>query len=250
MQVADTSNLGTYYPLLLQPNAGNVGIGTSSPSTKLQVEDGFISTYHNINANGAGYGIQFYTNGGGSKNTIAEIGISQVGTARSGDMIFNTSNSGAPSTKMTITSGGEVCVNRTSGSGKFNIDGAFYMYNMTAGAGLSTLKYHTGTGEVTYDTSARIFKKDIVDLEYGLDSVLKMNPKKYKWKSNNEQDLGFIADEMHQVIPEIVFLADNKANKTELQDGEPMGINYDRLIPVLVNAIQELEARIKQLENK
>jgi hypothetical protein len=37
LQVSDTSNLGTNYPLLLQPNGGNVGIGTSSPSTFLHV---------------------------------------------------------------------------------------------------------------------------------------------------------------------------------------------------------------------
>jgi hypothetical protein len=87
-------------------SSGNVGIGTASPNTKLQVEDGFISTYHPVNLNSAGYGIQFFTNGGGSKNTIASIDISQVGTARSGDIIFSTSNSGAPTERMRITSDG------------------------------------------------------------------------------------------------------------------------------------------------
>jgi hypothetical protein len=93
---------------------GNVGIGTASPNTKLQVEDGFISTYHPVNLNSAGYGIQFFTNGGGSKNTIASIDISQVGTARSGDIIFSTSNSGGPTERMRITSGGNVGIGTTS----------------------------------------------------------------------------------------------------------------------------------------
>jgi hypothetical protein len=95
-------------------SGGNVGIGTASPNTKLQVEDGFISTYHPVNLNSAGYGIQFFTNGGGSKNTIASIDISQVGTARSGDIIFSTSNSGAPTERMRITSGGNVGIGTTS----------------------------------------------------------------------------------------------------------------------------------------
>lgn len=101
--------------------SGNVGIGTSSPNTKLQVEDGFISTYHNINANGAGYGIQFYTNGGGSKNTIGEIGISQEGTARSATMIFSTSNAGSPTERMRITSGGNVGIGTTAPSASLDI---------------------------------------------------------------------------------------------------------------------------------
>jgi hypothetical protein len=157
------------------------------------------------------------------------------------------------SERMRITSGGAVLVNATSeldASAKFQVNGNVYLGSQPAGAGNSTLKYTTSTGAVTFDSSARIFKKDIVNLEYGLDSVLKMQPKKYKWKLNDSADLGFIADEMYEVIPEIVYLAENKINKSELKDGEPMGINYDRLIPVLVKAIQELEARIKQLENK
>jgi hypothetical protein len=113
---------------------GNVGIGTASPNTKLQVEDGFISTYHNINANGAGYGIQFYTNGGGSKNTIADIGISQDGTARSGDMIFSTSNAGAPTGRMRITSGGSVGIGPSGTASSIS-------RLIAAGAGTSSAAY-------------------------------------------------------------------------------------------------------------
>jgi hypothetical protein len=259
---------GTAFNVFFGTSAGDVGIGNTAPAAKLDVNGSFKATsgtfsgaltISNVNGN-------FLQSTQLSTNSQFQTWYASNGTTRrgyfgypsggddgfalmneaNGQVIIGTNGS----ERIRITSGGEVCVNRTSGSGKFNIDGAFYLYNATAGAGLSTLKYHTGTGEVTYDTSARIYKKDIVNLEYGLESVLKMSPKKYKWKSNNGEDLGFIADEMHQVIPEIVFLADNKINKSELEDGEPMGINYDRLIPVLVNAIQELEARIKQLENK
>ena len=102
-------------------SAGSVGIGSTSPSEKLEVLDGYISTYHNANANGGGYGLQFYTNGGGSKNSIASILVSQVSTARSGDLLFLTSNAGAPTTRLSITSAGSVGINTTTPSGKLDV---------------------------------------------------------------------------------------------------------------------------------
>jgi hypothetical protein len=132
--IFDVVNNATTYSNNLVLTNGNVGIGTASPNTKLQVEDGFISTYHNINANGAGYGIQFYTNGGGSKNTIADIGISQDGTARSGDMIFSTSNAGAPTGRMRITSGGSVGIGPSGTASSIS-------RLIAAGAGTSSAAY-------------------------------------------------------------------------------------------------------------
>jgi hypothetical protein len=92
-------------PFLIS-TTGNVGIGTASPSEKLEVQNGYLSTYQDANVNDAGYGVQFYTNGGGSKNSLAAITLSQVGTARSGNLLFQTSNGGAPTTKLTISSTG------------------------------------------------------------------------------------------------------------------------------------------------
>jgi len=259
---APNTSSTTFTTRLTIIKSGNVGIGTSSPDWLLKIEKnsstGGGGTYPALvvnNPNAAGYSAMYFFNG---STNVGGLEYSNSSTNLSlnayGALLFQT---GSGTERMRITSGGEVCVNRTSGSGKFNVDGTFYMYNMSTGAGNSTLKYNTSTGLVTNDSSARIFKKDIVDLEYGLDAVLKMSSKKYKWKSNDTEDLGFIADEMFEIIPEIVYLANNKINKTELQDGEPMGINYDRLVPVLVKAIQEqnqlienLEARLKTLENK
>jgi hypothetical protein len=155
---------------------------------------------------------------------------------------------------MRITSGGQIVMGRTtpSGSGRLTVDGDLYLHNITSGAGQSTLKYnYTSTGLVTYDTSSRLLKKDIENLGYGLDDVLKMSAKKYKWKRDDSIDLGFIADEMVKIIPEIVFFSTEMTNETTgVPIGEPLSINYDRLIPVLVKAIQEQQAQIELLYNK
>ena len=122
-------------------SGGNVGIGSISPSEKLEVQDGYLSTYHSVNLNGAGYGIQFYTNGGGSKNSLAYIGLSQVGTARTGDLLFATSNAGAPTTKMTLDASGRLGIGETSPSEKLHLKnssgtGNFIRFQDTAGGGV------------------------------------------------------------------------------------------------------------------
>ena len=62
--------------------------------------------------------------------------------------------------------------------------------------------------------------------------------------------IGFIADEMVKIIPEIVFFSTQMTNQTTgVPVGEPLSINYDRLIPVLVKAIQELKQEIDTLKS-
>ena len=57
-----------------------------------------------------------------------------------------------------------------------------------------------------------------------------------------KKDIGLIAHEVQEVIPELV---------NGEKDGETMqSINYTGLIPILIKEIQDLKARVKQLENK
>ena len=264
-------------PLALQPSGGNVGIGTSSPSTKLEVEDGFISTYHNINANGAGYGLQFYTNGGGSKNTIASIDISQVGTARSGTLIFNTSNAGAPTERMRITSGGNVLANKTvtgqvlTNGFEFNPTDNYLSICNSTSANYSLYVANTGTsgtrnmvafygtssivGSITYNGTTTLYnatsdyrlKEDLKDYN-GLEIVSKLKTYDFKWKEAGVRDYGMMAHELQEVLPNYVSGEKDALN----EDGtiKTQGVDYSKLVPILVKSIQELEARLKTIENK
>jgi len=259
---------------------GNFGIGTRIPSTKLQVEDGFISTYHNINADGAGYGFQFLTNGGGSKNTIASIDISQVGTSRSGNIIFNTSNSGAPTERMRILSNGPVVINGTtsgyytnSARGVLQVNGssqaliALSINNSTAnGAYL----YHDGTtcylnnqlnGSSTYvvsysngvylasggiawiAASDERLKTNLKPIENALSKVLKLRSVTGRYKTDDiDKSRSFlIAQDVLSVLPEAVNL-DEKSGM--------LGVAYTDLIPLLVAAIKEQQSQIEELKFK
>jgi len=99
----------------------------------------------------------------------------------------------------------------------------------------------TVTGSVN-ETSDIVFKKDIEDIDYGLDIIKKLKPRKYKFAHNENKnivDIGFIAQEIEKFIPEIV--TGSEGSKT---------ISYSHLTAVLSKALQETIAKIEALETK
>ena len=244
-----TTRTGTTYEDLLYFNASRAATFSSS----IAATTGTLSTTFN----GGGIGMLHITSNGTEGGTITfekTSGTAQkfkFGLGVTSLFIYNETAGNQP---FTLTSGGQFVMGRTtpSGSGRLTVDGDLYLHNISAGAGNSTLKYnYTSTGLVTYDTSSRLLKKDIENLGYGLDDVLKMSAKKYKWKRDDSIDLGFIADEMVKIIPEIVFFSTEMTNETTgVPIGQPLSINYDRLIPVLVKAIQELSAQNQDLKSR
>jgi hypothetical protein len=88
-------------------------------------------------------------------------------------------------------------------------------------------------------TSSREFKQDIAPLTDALDSVMKLRGVSYRWNDKapsdvqGKRDIGFIADEMNDVLPDIVAKDDA---------GKPVGIDYGKVAAVEVEAIKQLKA--------
>ena len=97
-------------------------------------------------------------------------------------------------------------------------------------------------------SSDRRLKDQIKDIDYGLEHILKLNPKSYIKYSNfnktgdSNKELGFIAQEVLEVLPEVVDVPENK-NGT-------YGLTYDRLIPVLTQAIKDQQSEIEKLQSE
>jgi hypothetical protein len=93
-----------------------------------------------------------------------------------------------------------------------------------------------------YTSDARV-KENIVDLTSCLDKVKQLRGVYYNRKEDESKTkkIGFIAQEVQSVIPEVVSQQPNDNH---------LGIEYTSIIPVLVNAIKELEARVAALEAK
>ena len=92
-------------------------------------------------------------------------------------------------------------------------------------------------------TSDKSLKTNITPLNLGLDQIMKLNPISFEWKPNkthsdNHPRLGFIAQELQEVIPQMVIEPTNE-NLT-------LGLNYSMLSPVLTNAIKEQNKTLSQ----
>lgn len=107
----------------------------------------------------------------------------------------------------------------------------------------------------TIQTSDRRSKKDITDLDYGLEEVMAIRPVKFYWKDKKQDKpkIGVIAQQIQPILNEVVKTHDWK----EAEDGtvkkvknERLGVYYADIIPVLIKAIQEQQQQIEQLENQ
>ena len=110
-------------------------------------------------------------------------------------------------------------------------------------------------GFSTTTGSDRKLKENIRDLEGSLDKTLKLRGVQFDWKDETKANdqIGFIAQEVEEVLPEVI-----KEVKTLTKEDEThLTVNYPAVVPLLVEAIKEqqtiinrLEERLNNLENK
>ena len=272
--------------LVLQTNSGttavtidtsqNVGIGTTSPATKLNItKDG--NTYAVLDAfeaqqiSHASIAYSRWIQGSGIANLCGvdtEKGI--FGTSSNHPLAIRTNNT----ERMRIDSSGNVSVG-TASAGKFNVtyDGSSavpkgsifnnveasatsrtYIEWQRAGGAVASI---TGTNTtITYGTSSDYrLKENVTPMVNALDTVSKLNPVTYKWKVDGSNGQGFIAHELQEYFPDAV-----QNTKDEIDaEGNPVyqGIDTSFLVATLTAAIQEqqtiindLKARVETLEAK
>ena len=95
----------------------------------------------------------------------------------------------------------------------------------------------TVSGDVVVSSDARL-KSNIVSLGSTLARVLLIDGKTYKMKKDGKQKIGVLAQDIQKVFPELVSEDDNKM----------LAVNYQGLVPVLINALKEQDDKISRLE--
>jgi hypothetical protein len=94
-------------------------------------------------------------------------------------------------------------------------------------------------GTLTENSSIR-YKKDIETISYGLDKVLQLRGVTYVKKENNVKEMGVIAEEIAEILPDVVLYD---------SEGKVDSVSYGRITAVLIEAIKDLKKEINELKN-
>lgn len=103
--------------------------------------------------------------------------------------------------------------------------------------------YNNGAAQATAFTyiSDRTFKTNVKPLDQGLVTLMKLRPVSFTWKGtaplSGQHDIGLIAQDVQRILPDLVH-TDNKGT---------LSIDYVRLTPILIKAVQDQEAKIDAL---
>jgi Chaperone of endosialidase len=254
---------------------GNVGIGTttfnSTKPEKLLVDAGTTTSYNVISGKGSidsylQLNIQNNNNGSAASSDIvatADNGTESINYVNLGINSSGYSNSG-------ITGGANNAYLYSTGNdfiiGNSTNSKDLIFYTTTSGTGTERMRI-SNTGLIpgqdnvytlgnstnrwsavwavngTIQTSDVRLKKNIRPLRYGLNEVMKLKPVSYNWIDVNspENKIGLLAQQVKKIIPEVI---------TGNEKVEKLGMNYAEMVPVLINAIKELNIEINELEQQ
>jgi len=244
----------------------NVGIGTSSPSQKLHIND--ASPFARLESTSTSYnGFTTKNDSGNFYFGIDDSGGNFYGSAYAraiyADGAYPVTFYTNATERMRIDASGNILFGKTAAStagqgifiepsgigyGRANfvsqsttgIPLAFYYDNGSTPVNVGRIQ--TSTTSTSYVTSSdQRLKENIADANDAGSKIDAIQVRKYDWKADgSHQDYGMIAQELVEVAPEAVTVpADSE---------EMMGVDYSKLVPMLIKEIQSLRNRVAQLE--
>ncbi len=237
------ANNGRIY---LQSDTGiNLTKNGNAETMAIATPDGSVELYHDNT-------VRFQTTSSG-----ATVGNTSSSGANNGLLIINNGGTGdamlrfdyensADRARIGVTASGQQLEFYTAGDNermRIGSDGSIFTQGISGSASAMSNVKIDSSNELHKDTSARITKSEIADLHIGLDEVVALTPRKFKRGSNTAFEIGFIADEMASVAPEVVMRGPKSWITNVETDTEEIDISieYDKLTALLTKAIQELK---------
>jgi hypothetical protein len=209
-------------PFSILPN-GNVGIGVTSPATNLHIEQNNLAGASVYNTN--------YT-----QLTIENSGSAgiQINSATYGIIYFGDASSPISGQWLYVHSS----------------DTYLWMTGAVTTMSLNATALTVKGDVVAYGSpSDKRLKENIKPIKSALDKVSKLQGVTFDWKKQNPQDdkeltrnwkndIGFIAQDVQKVVPELV---------RENENGM-LSMRHQGIAPILLEAIKELKAEIEELK--
>ena len=268
-------------------NDGNVGIGSTSPAKKLSVKTDSAGAIveslrlENNAAIAAGKGLQigfglsdsegagnrayiesallssgsymaFATNDGSTgtyeRMRIGSDGGVGIGTTSTGTRSLSILQLAANNEAVLISSSSsDVSSNSALMQLQFQGDdspdaGSKFINFADQSAVIGSIKAASASSVQYNTTSDARLKENITDAPNQLNVILNAQVRKFNWKSDGASSVGFIAQELINVIPEVIQEGGDDENL------EPYQIDYGKLTPYLVKAIQEQQEQIEAMQ--
>jgi hypothetical protein len=269
---------GNPFNISLQADGGNVGIGTSSPTAKLQIRStsaGAATVALFLNNESASLNSEVrlafgaHENSDISSNRYCYISALNTTASNGNALLFATNETGSsPAERMRITSGGNLCLNTTSTDERFTLNGAIKSKGSLAGYFFEDRSnstywygwYSTGNTNVFFfngNSAANIAsispstgaytalsdinkKKDFENSTIGLKEVLQLKPTLYRMKFDETNS-----------SKELGFIAQEVKDfipQAYVESEDFIGLNYNAIVAALVKSVQEQQAQIEELK--
>jgi hypothetical protein len=242
-------------PLVLNTNdtermridaSGNVGIGTSSPSARLHLltSSNVYTATDMLKLSSVDFDPNHYVGFQLQRNNSMGQGLN----------LMVTSNAGVVNEALRVTDEGNLLVGTTNAYGKLSVDAPLEVASFRNSGGTGNIRFQNTTGETIgyiqwsgsitsyVSPSDQRLKENIADADDAGSKIDAIQVRKYDWKvDGSHQDYGMIAQELQAVAPVAV--------SGDADSEEMMGVDYSKLVPMLIKEIQSLRSRVAQLEN-
>ncbi len=245
-QAHDRGNFGATYPILLNPKGGNVGIGTLTPSAKLNIVSDagtdalFIASQYGDAFRVNQYGVSIF-----NANLVAgyDANISSFAYSAFNDLYITSGYQQSPSKNIIIKPAGNGNVGIATLSPAYTLDVSGDVNIASANVLRFGGNSVCSSSGCTSPSDLRL-KNHVEPLEDSLAKILQLQGVSYHWNQESfgaEEQIGLIAQDVEKIYPQAV--------KTDLRSSYK-SIAYDHLIAPVIESIKTIYERITSLDTE
>jgi hypothetical protein len=218
---------------------GNVGIGTTTPTSKLTVDGEILGTSNMtlINQSGiffpdspAGFGVIGY--GGVASEFGVMVDDGYVAVKNNGKFYYGTNNGSGGIVIDEAT--GNIGIGTSTPTQALSVVGTIFASNLLGGA---TTLSTDANGNIIRSPSDQSLKENINTIENALDKISQLRGVSYEWldkaRFGSSTEIGVIAQEVEQVVPEVVS-----------SGGAYKSVKIANLVGLLIEAVKELKTKV------